>query len=236
MGGEEGSLPEPVRSFADAARWEPGALRIAVSSAFPAGVRGRLAPEVSGAVDRTVELLRELGHTVVEEDVDFRGRDVPVILGLLFRAIHDFVAEVDRPARLERRSRALARPGRLISDRARDRLLEAERAMAQRVGRLFVDYDVLLTPVLSQTAVPAGLMEGRGAIVTYEWATRWVPFNVLWNATGQPAAAVPAGFSATGLPLAVQIVGRPNDEATLLSLAAQLEAARPWADRRPPAS
>ena len=108
--------------------------------------------------------------------------------------------------------------------------------MAERVGRLFVDHDVLLTPVMSQPAVPAGLMEGRGATVTYMWATGWVPFNVLWNATGQPAASVPAGFSATGLPLAVQIVGRPNDEATLLSLAAQLETARPWANRRPPAS
>ena len=79
-------------------------------------------------------------------------------------------------------------------------------------------------------------MEGRGATVTYMWETGWVPFNVIWNATGQPAASVPAGFSADGLPLAVQIVGRPNDEATLLSLAAQLETARPWADRRPPTS
>ena len=232
--GDASPLPEPARPFADSARSDPGALRIAVSSAFPAGVQGRLAPEVRGALDRTVELLRELGHTVVERDVDFRPRDAPVILGLLFRAIHDFVAEVERPARLERRSRALARPGRLISDRTQDRLLAAERAMTERVGRLFVDHDVLLTPVLSQPAVQAGLMDGRGASVTYQWATSWVPFNVLWNSTGQPAASVPAGFSAEGLPLAVQIVGRANDEATLLSLAAQLEAARPWADRRPP--
>jgi len=236
MLGDAAPLPEPARPFADSARAEPGALRIAVSSAFPAGVQGRLAPEVSGALDRTVELLRELGHTVVERDVDFRPRDAPVILGLLFRAIHDFVAEVDRPARLERRSRALARPGRLISDRTQERLLAAERKMTERVGGLFDDHDVLLTPVLSQPAVPAGLMEGRGATVTYQWATSWVPFNVLWNATGQPAASVPAGFTAEGLPLAVQIVGRPNDEATLLSLAAQLESARPWADRRPPSA
>jgi amidase len=55
-----------------------------------------------------------------------------------------------------------------------------------------------------------------------------------WNYTGQPAAAVPAGFTADGLPLSVQLVGRPNDEATLLSLAAQIEAERPWADRLPP--
>ena len=202
----------------------------------PRASSGRLTPEVRGALDRTVDLLRGLGHTVVERDVDFRPRDVPVILGLLFRAIHDFVGEVERPARLERRSRALARPGMLVSDRTRDRLLAAERRMAERVGRLFVEHDVLLTPVMSQPAVPTGLMEGRGATVTYQWATGWVPFNVLWNATGQPAASVPAGFSAAGLPLAVQIVGRPNDEATLLSLAAQFETARPWADRRPPTS
>ena len=237
MHGDDGSAPpEPARPFADAAAAPPGPLRIAVSSAFPAGVRGRLTPEVKGALDGTADLLRRLGHTVVEQDVDFRPRDAPVILGILFRAIHDFVGEVDRPARLERRSRALARPGRLISDRRRDRLLAAERRMTERVGRLFEDHDVLLTPVMSEPAVPAGLMEGRGATATYEWATRWVPFNVLWNATGQPAASVPAGFSADGLPLAVQLVGRPNDEPTLLSLAAQLEAARPWADRRPPTS
>ena len=198
--------------------------------------QGPSTPEVRGALDATVDVLRGLGHTVVEQDVDFRPRDVPVILGLLFRAIHDFVGEVERPARLERRSRAYARPGMLVADRTRERLLAAERRMAERVGRLFVEHDVLLTPVMSQPAVPTGLMEGRGATVTYEWATGWVPFNVLWNATGQPAASVPAGFSAAGLPLAVQIVGRPNDEATLLSLAAQLETAQPWADHRPATS
>ena len=102
---------EPARPFADAARSDPAALRIAVSYAFPPGVRGRLAPEVRGALEGTVDLLRGLGHTVVERDIDFRPRDAPVILGLLFRAIRDFVGEVERPARLERRSRAFARPG-----------------------------------------------------------------------------------------------------------------------------
>ena len=236
MSGDDSAPPEPTRRFADAARSHPGALRIAVSEAFPAGVRGHLTPEVRGALDSTADILRRLGHTVVEREIDFRPRDVPVILGLLFRAVHDFVGEVERPARLERRSRALARPGRLVSDRTLGRLLAAERRMAERVGELFVEHDVLLTPMMSQPAVPTGLMEGRGATVTYLWETGWVPFSVLWNATGQPAASVPAGFSGTGLPLAVQIVGRPNDEATLLSLAAQLEAARPWADRRPPIS
>jgi amidase len=154
----------------------------------------------------------------------------------MFRGIRELVGEIERPHRLERRTRALARPGALISDRTLERLLRAEDAMRERVGRLFADHDVVLEPVMSQPAVPAGIMEGRGATATYLWETSWVPFNVLWNSTGQPAASVPAGFSPTGLPLAVQLVGRPDDETTLLSLSAQLEQARPWADRRPPVS
>jgi amidase len=61
-----------------------------------------------------------------------------------------------------------------------------------------------------------------------------VPYSGVWNATGQPAASVPAGFGPDGLPRAVQLVARANDEATLLSLAAQLEAERPWAQQLPP--
>jgi amidase len=222
--------------FERAARQPPPRLRVAVCDAFPAGTRGTLSDDVREALGSTADLLRSMGHEVVERDVAFRVRDNPVILGLIFRAIRDFVQEVEQPERLERRTRALARPGALISDWMLERLLRAEGRLRERVGRLFADYDVLLTPVMSEPAVPAGLMEGRGATATYLWETGWVPFNVLWNSTGQPAASVPAGLSATGLPLAVQLVGRPNDEATLLSLSAQLEQARPWDDHRPPVS
>jgi amidase len=207
-----------------------------VSDAFPAGSRGTLSPDVLRALESTAELLRSLGHEVVEGDIDFRVRDVPVILGLMFRAIRDFVHEVERPQRLERRTRALARPGALVSDALVERLLGAERRMRERVGRLFDEHDVLMTPVMSQPAVPAGTMEGRGATATYLWESGWVPFNVVWNSTGQPAVSVPAGLSADGLPVAVQLIARPHEEATLLSLAAQLEHERPWADRHPPLS
>jgi amidase len=214
----------------------PRRLRIGFSEAFPPGARGRLTDEVRGALHGTAELLRSLGHEVVDADIGLRVRDGALLVGLMFRGIHDLVGEIERPHRLERRTRALARPGALISDRLVERLLRAERRLAERMGRLFADHDALLMPVMSEPAVPAGIMEGRSAAATYLWETGWVPFNVLWNSTGQPAASVPAGFSATGLPLAVQLVGRPHDEATLLSLAAQLEEARPWADRRPPLS
>ncbi len=220
--------------FAQAARTPPGTLRVGVVRGFPVGAPGRLSHEVSGALDRAAELLGSLGHTVAEQKIDMRPQDTAVILGLMFRFIRELVLDVERPQRLERRTRAFARPGALISDRTKKRLLQGQDRLAERLGRLFDDYDVLLTPMMSEPAMPAGIMEGRGATATYFWESGWVPFTILWNVTGQPAASVPAGFSSHGLPLAVQIVGRPNHESTLLSLAAQIEAERPWT-RRPPA-
>jgi amidase len=222
--------------FERAARQRPPRLRVAVCDAFPAGTRGTLSEEVREALHSTADLLRSIGHEVVERDIDFRVRDNPVIVGLMFRAIRDFVQEVEQPQRLERRTRALARPGALVSDGMVERLLKAEGRIGERLGRVFADHDVLMTPVMSQPAVPAGIMEGRGATATYLWETGWVPFNVLWNSTGQPAVSVPAGLSPAGLPVAVQLIARANQEATLLSLAAQLEHERPWTDRRPPVS
>ena len=221
------------RTFSESARARAPRLRIALVKGFPVGTRGRLSDDVTRAVESTADLLRARGHTVVDAEVDMRARDVPVILGLMFRAVHDFVDEVDRPQRLERRTRAFARPGAWVSDRMIERLRMAESAMAARIASVFDDHDALLAPVTAAPAVPAGVMEGRGAIATYLWETGWVPFTILWNITGQPAASVPAGHTADGLPVAVQLVGRPGDESTILSLAAELEAERPWTDRRP---
>lgn len=221
------------RTFSESARARAPRLRIALVKRFPVGTRGRLSDDVTRALESTADLLRARGHTVVDADVDMRARDVPVILALMFRAVHDFVDEVDRPQRLERRTRAFARPGAWVSDRMIERLRMAESAMAARIASVFDDHDALLAPVTAAPAVPAGVMEGRGAIATYLWETGWVPFTILWNITGQPAASVPAGHTADGLPVAVQLVGRPGDESTILSLAAELEAERPWTDRRP---
>jgi amidase len=221
-------------TFTQAAQAAPGTLRVAVARSFPPGTRGRLDDDVSGAIDSTADLLRGLGHTVVDREVDFGIRDTPVALGLMFRLISELVSEVERPQRLERRTRAFARPGRLVSDGMKARLIAAEDRMAERVRSVFDEYDVVLAPVMSEPAVAAGIMEGRGAVATYNWETGWVPFTILWNITGQPAASVPAGFSRDGLPLAVQLVGRPEAERTLLSLAAQLEAERPWTEAHPP--
>ena len=221
------------RGFEQATHADPGKLRIALVPDFPLGARGRLSGETRAALEATADLLRSLGHTVTEQTLDMRIRDVPVILGVMFRLIHDLVDSVERPQRLERRTRAFARPGALISDGTRARLLSAERHMAARVSAIFDQHDLLLTPVLSEPAVAAGIMEGRGAIATYLWESSWAPFTILWNITGHPAASIPAGHTHDGLPLAVQVIGAPHAEATVLSLAAQLEASRPWTQRKP---
>ena len=123
-------------------------------------------------------------------------------------------------------------PGRAAAPRARARA----RPTATRLNALFDDFDVLLTPMFTRRPLPIGEWEGRGALWTLNGSARWAPYSAPWNHTGQPAASVPAGFTADGFPLAVQLVGAPDDEATLLSLAAQLEAALDWPSLRPPAA
>jgi amidase len=82
--------------------------------------------------------------------------------------------------------------------------------------------------------VEVGRWDGRDALRTFLGVANWTPGTAVWNVTGQPAAAVPAGFTGDGLPLSVQLVARPHDEATLFTLAAQLERERGWPERRPP--
>ena len=114
--------------------------------------------------------------------------------------------------------------------------MRARQADAARVNAIFDSADVLITPVMGGTALPVRRWEGRGAIRTVLGMSRFYPYCIPWNHLGNPAMAVPFGFDSDGMPLSIQVIGRPGDEATLLSLAAQLEAERPWAEKRPPLS
>ena len=120
--------------------------------------------------------------------------------------------------------------------RALRRGLRREAAVAERVNAIFADHDVLLTPVTAAPPEPVGRWRGKGAVRTFYGGGPYVTYTAIWNYLGQPAAALPAGLDEDGLPTAVQIAAPANGETTLLSLAAQLEAARPWGERRPPVS
>ena len=231
--GDADSAPEPPISFVEAARTPPRRLRIAVST--KPIQPGPVAGEVKDGVRATAQLLRDLGHDVQEQDPSW-GIQLGAFLPRYLAGIREDALAMPHPERLERRTRALVRYGRLLDGWALRRALAAESKLAARLGRLFEDFDVLMTPTLARLPVRAGRWDGKGVLTTVNGISGYVPFTTPWNLTGQPAAAVPAGFSEGGLPLSVQLVGRPADETTLISLAAQLESERPWAESRPPLS
>ena len=140
------------------------------------------------------------------------------------------------PERLEKRTLGMRRIGALWPARRVASMRRGEAALRDRIWNSLGGADVLMTPTVSTVAPPAGRWEGQGALRTLNGVAGHVPYNAIFNATGQPAAAVPSGFSAAGLPLSVQLIAPLGGERLLLALAAQLEAQRPWADRRPPVS
>ncbi|HEY8501800.1 MAG TPA: amidase family protein, partial [Solirubrobacterales bacterium] len=152
------------------------------------------------------------------------------------KGVAETVEEVPHPERLESRTRGFGRLGKLLPEWLYEKAMERRPAEIARVNAIFDDHDVLVTPVMGGTALPVRRWEGKGALQTVMGMSRFYPYCVPWNHLGNPAMAVPAGISPEGMPLSIQVIGRRGDEATLISLAAQIEAERPWGDRRPPIS
>jgi amidase len=228
--GETGDSPSLSSGDGPAAR----PLRIAVSSRLPPSPLTKLHPENRAALEETAALLRRLGHEVNEREVDHGPTaPAPEFTAIYLRSLHEEAATFAHPERLERRIRTLARLGGALPPGAVDWALRRKAAYAARLNGPLADHDVLLTPVTPAPPPRIGAREGRGWLRTTVEASATVPYAACWNFTGQPACSVPAGFAADGLPRAVQLVGRPNDEATLLSLAAQIEAERAWTEHRP---
>jgi amidase len=217
-------------TFAAAARSKAPTLRIAVSTkpTLPA----KPGPAALAAVASTAALLRELGHEVRECDPDY-GELRPLILPRYTRGAWLDAQRLGGGRGLERPTRGMVRLGSAMGRAAaRSRAKEADRAA--RINAIFDEHDVVMTPVTAAPPPLAAKVAGKGALRTFFGSTPHVCFTAVWNMMGQPAASVPAGFDADGLPMAVQLVVRPDDEATILALAAQIEAARPWAGARPP--
>jgi amidase len=222
------------RFSAAAASGDPGRLRIAVSTKAPPGALPRLGREERQAVRDTAALLRGLGHDVVERDPDYPASLWPAALVRVVRGVADDVdAAMPHRERLEPRTRHVAALGRALPAGLARWARASEADQAARLAKLWEDVDVLLTPAAADGPYRVGVV-GRWGTPTYllRSAERltWMP---AWNVTGQPAASVPAALDDDGLPVGVQLVGRPGDDERLVALAAQLERERPWIDRRP---
>jgi amidase len=224
-------------AFVTAAARPPGRLRVALSTKVPPPLFAPVGALQRRAVRDAGVLLRELGHDVVERDPDYPlTATVTNMLPRWVRGVRDDAVTMPHPSRLERRSRAVARLGALISDRRITATHVAEDRIRARVLSIFDDVDVVITPGTATGPSRIGAYQRRGAVATMLLVGMRVPFQEMFNVTGQPAAVVPWGLDEEGLPLSIQLVGRPSDEATLLSLSAQIEAARPWSGCRPPVS
>ena len=224
----------PDGGYVAAASRLPGRLRVAVCSNLPPGVIARLGAPQRAALDAMANLLGSLGHEVSERSIDYGPALFPSILTRHMRGIRDDLATVPHPERLEPRTRAMGRLAGLLPDGALARARAAEAGISARINTIFDHADVVLAPGPAGPPFRVGAFHGHGALWTINGSEARVPYYGAFNVTGQPAASIPAGFDDDGLPLAVQLVGRPDDEATLLALSTQVEMARPWADQRPP--
>lgn len=243
-------MPRPERAFLDAAAAPPARLRIAMSTEMWLGVR--VAPNVIEAVERTAALLAELGHEVVEGRPALTEQDLGDLFPRLDRIMPAAVArnldqfallsgqEVDLD-RIEPVSRLIVEMGRKVTAMEYLEALEAQTQLVAKVRPFFDTNDVWLLPTTAEVAPPIGAWVFppddplHGALRM----TMFVPplMTSLANQTGQPAISLPLEQDATtGMPIGMQLYGRFGDEATLLQLATQLEAAQPWADRHPSVS
>jgi amidase len=232
-GPEKGDFDSPPpfeRPLVEAARTPPGKLRIACTTKTILPVPK--ADEVIAAYEETIRLLRSLGHEVTEAAPKL-GALVTDFYPLYFRGIRDEALSLPHPERLSDQSKGFVRLGRLFSDRRLAKVRDRMPAATARIQELWRDHDVLLTPATAQLAPEVGRWRGQGALRTINGMSNVYPYGAAWNYTGQPAAVIPAGYTDSGLPRSVMLIARPNDEATLISLGAQLESERPWADRTP---
>jgi amidase len=236
-----GSLPgdrfraeEPSMSFVaavDAADGRVQPLRIGWSTkAVTAGVRP--APEHVQAVHDTAAALESLGHHVEEVDPHYPD-PTAAFVAQFFAGVRSCIELVEDPERLERRTKETARLGAWVTPAVREWAIKHGRNVAAKANRVFDRYDLLLTPTIAHRPQETGVLDGIGSVRATLVAMPMVAYTALWNVTGNPAASVPVGFARDGLPLGVQLVGRPHDEPTILTVSAQLEQARPWAGARP---
>lgn len=227
--GDPGHAPEPARPFRDEVGADVGRLRVGVTRRAPFSPDG-LHPTSHAALDRTVALLEGLGHEVEEVDIVVPEHLADLVLTVWAASL---AAQPFDPATFEPVNRYLSEVGRERS--------AADLAAAQFQLQLWcrqavastAHVDALLAPVLTGPSRPNGYYDGWDGADVFADQTAFVGVTPFANLTGQPAISLPLHHDDEVGPVGVQLVGRPWDDAGLLRIAAQLEAAAPWHARRP---
>jgi amidase len=242
--GDPYAAPARERLFVEEVGTPPAKLRIAFTTRAPLGTP--VHADCVAAVEDAAKLLADLGHEVEEAAPPINGDLLVKSFMALWSAgctwtINSLGYAVGRgpeAGELEPGTVALNEMGKKVT--APDYLMAVQflQIVGRQIAGFMTNYDVLLTPTLGMSPLPLGSFAptAEDAMAGMRVATAFVPFTPICNATGQPAMSVPLYWNAQGLPVGTHLVGRFGDEATLFRLAAQLETARPWADRRPPVS
>jgi amidase len=224
----------PLEPYAQAARRDPGRLRIALAWRIPWSiVPARLDPAVRVQVERIGGVLAGLGHEVEVADPPY-GFAGASFMPRSTHGVREWVQRhVGDHAQLDQRTRETMRLGRLLGPFVR--LAQAlERPLHAYVGRIFQRFDVVLMPTTAQPPNPIGAIDGLSGWATDKVMVAACPYTWVWNVLGWPGVNVPAGLTEDGLPVGAQLLGPANAEPRLLALAAQLEAVERWTERRPP--
>jgi amidase len=234
--------PPPSAPFAEAVGRDPGKLRIGFTTQPPMGIDPD--PENVRGTEEAAKLLESLGHEVTPVEYEWQTDEIMatfidlwcamVSLGVAFAATLGYEIRQDK---VEPLSWDLFQKGlQLPSTKYLGSLTRLQQISRELIGR-WSDIDVLLTPGLGQRPVPIGTInpqrEDDPFTALIPESSDFTPFTAVWNVTGQPAISLPLFHGDDGLPTSIQLVGPPVGEELLLSLASQLEAERPWSDRRP---
>jgi len=213
---------------------DPGRLRIGRMLAHPVG-DGAVHPDCVAAWEDASSLLASLGHEVEDVPSPFGADIVPAFETLWYAMSTIAPVAPDDEARLMPLTRYLRERGHAL--RASEVLFaQAYLQIVMRSALPALDgYDAILTPTLAAPPAEVGYFGQVGPAENFERQKRFTPYTPICNVTGQPAVNLPLYWSADGLPIGVMLAGRMGGEGTLISLSAQVESARPWRDRHPPA-
>lgn len=211
----------------------PGRLRIAISTRPPSS-SASVDEVTANALHRLGKTLADLGHDVVEADPEYPDSTLAFV-PQWFASVREEAARADRPDLLERKTKQMVAEAVAFSTEASEDLaVQQAEATARAVYAFFDAHDILITPTTLSSALPVGQMDGVDFHQAALKAGPVAAWTVPWNVCGGPAAAIPTGFDDAGMPLSAQIIGPPNSEPRIMALAAQIESAQPWAQRRPP--
>jgi amidase len=223
----------PPESFLESIRAEPRGLRIGryITPAVPGA---EVAPECVEAYEHASQVLEQLGHTVEDHPTTFGPELIALFEDLWALEFASLPVPPEAEAGLRPLTTWLRERGRKLSGLDYYNALATLRTTARGELEKSAHFDAVLTPTLAQPpAKVGGLRDDADPAQDFENQKRFTPFTAPYNMSGQPSINVPLHWTDADLPIGVQLIGRPGDEVTLLRLAAQIEAAEPWAHRRP---